>query len=376
MHSASTGAREPPLFQLARLSASSNRSIWRRKDSSENTPSTTPSDEAGCICPAEPVSLSPSSESSARLGHAAKGKTGFYNGELSARAEGAGHKKVTESSDAAAAAAARDVYRSSASFVSLPEALVLRQGIHGEVGEPEPALPPILAPLEPLHLPPVRRATPPGLPSFESTQRPQPRLCGGGRGGGRGGGGGGGGSTGGGSSLGGLHGFSLSASWSRWRRSRQHGHGRGGRHGNRTSGGPVWRPPASQHSIANHPFLRDMPRAECDVQTGNPAVPQGGCARDRAPGPSAVAMAETEARAGQAARPVTLDDYRFLQSLNGSDLAVAARAVPDEHRDADNGGTTVPSAVLCLKWCVPPCLCPVMSRPTLPGNADANASVS
>ncbi|OAA59682.1 hypothetical protein SPI_05880 [Niveomyces insectorum RCEF 264] len=188
------------------------------------------------------------------------------------------------------------------------------------------SLPPFtpLTPLKPVYRPPLRRPTPPGVPPYETSQRTlEARLAlrhaelqraeqfG---------------------VLGGAAAATTTraagsganaSSFGLWRRRtalpRQHGRGVGGG-GNTTTHHPpqghgvplvpIWRPPVSQHTIGEHPLLRGLRQSERAPRQERDLVAS-----------TAAAAADLEARAGRAARPVTLDDYLFLQDLHRLDDA-------------------------------------------------------
>lgn len=126
----------------------------------------------------------------------------------------------------------------------------------------------------------------------------------------------------------------------------------------------VWRPPVSQHTLGNHPLSRDIfpppgppPPAPVaasirqEVPQTAPSRPNeiNGSANGGLQGvnsttattatATAEATAEMEARYGRSARPVTLDDYTFLQEERDIE---ATNVLSDDTADA-SATTTSPA---------------------------------
>lgn len=174
----------------------SRRASWRHKDSSEKTPSTVESDDATYIAPGIPVSSLPlgsvplpmeEGDVYAHINNTA-GRTPSVNSQrsvsLASAASGTTDPLGLEQvlpwvyDDDTCTARVGGNAEPSASIISPPLRVLvnrrqqqLSQAQEHDVPASQLGSTTVLAPLKPQYSPPKRRPTPPGVPSFDSTQR-------------------------------------------------------------------------------------------------------------------------------------------------------------------------------------------------------------
>ncbi|CAK7264934.1 hypothetical protein SEPCBS119000_001246 [Sporothrix epigloea] len=350
---ASWSAGGGPLFALSTVDAAArplgHRVSWRHKDSSEKTPSTAGSDGAGYIAPAVPVG---SSSQSARLSYTATTSSTAVSEQLLEQVESETLRSASMPLTASgllnlqrvlpwiqAAEAGHDgpesghglgsISRGPASISSLfsppsprrREQKIRKRG-HRMSSDRE-AAPPVLSPLQPQYRPPTRRPTPPGVPSFEALQSP------------------------------------LNASFAprRFRPGPATGDAaerKAGCCANTSIQSPSHstQPAGKKRRDRLWRLSRALART-LDKLSQRAAAPTASClasASSRQADPiatedfsdsfnarfsTAEAAAELEVRNGRPPRPVTLDDYSFLQDENGTRAVRSAYIVTDEPAPVD-----------------------------------------